>query len=99
MEFGASHFAQAEKEAPALNILTGGQKEKVQSNDLSVYRKINGELNFHFRAAPRQSRRRPSTSAPPACGNDCGKSAQLEIECRERGITVRAIAPLPRDSS
>jgi signal transduction histidine kinase len=25
--------------------------------------------------------------------------AQLEIECRERGTTVRAIAPLPRDAS
>jgi hypothetical protein len=99
MEFGASHFAQAEEEAPALNILTGGQKEKGQRYDLSVYRKLDGELNFHFRSAPRQSRRRPSTSASPACGKDCGKSGQLEIECRERGITVRAFAPLPRDSS
>src|SRR5580704_5264770 len=36
-----------------LNTLTGDQKEIAQSNDLSVYRKINGELNFHSRAAAR----------------------------------------------
>jgi signal transduction histidine kinase len=79
--------------------LTGGQKEKAQGYDLSVYRKINGELNFHFRAA---SRSKEMTFDVPLAGmrerlRQVG--AQLEIERRERGITVRAIAPLPRDAS
>jgi hypothetical protein len=45
-----STLRKEEESAPALNILTGEQKEKAQSNDLSVYQKINGELNFRSRA-------------------------------------------------